>query len=248
MCTSQLQGPQVGLPHQPRGHCWSILGVHSQVRGPGSLSALCTPHVLQDLGPWPLPVLTVVPEIAIDAVTGIAVGGPWEMPAGALVLTGVQEAGVHAARAIVTCRRGQRTRDTDPGAREGGVPSLRQPRRHASPGPHLASTCRRRSARGLGSQRGAGKARTHRRCPRHSRVPHSLAAWGGAGLGTPKAWSRARPPVDTAGLMTPDVQLPARPDRVSLAQPRGPSMLSLTRAAKGRDHRSWTLASSSTKA
>lgn len=24
--TSQLQGPQVGFPHQPFGHCWSILG------------------------------------------------------------------------------------------------------------------------------------------------------------------------------------------------------------------------------
>lgn len=24
--TSQLQGPQVGVPHQPFGHCWSILG------------------------------------------------------------------------------------------------------------------------------------------------------------------------------------------------------------------------------
>ena len=27
--TSQLQGPQVGFPHQPFGHCWSILGTET---------------------------------------------------------------------------------------------------------------------------------------------------------------------------------------------------------------------------
>lgn len=38
--TSQLQGPQVGFPHQPFGHCWSILGreiplIQQQSNSPG---------------------------------------------------------------------------------------------------------------------------------------------------------------------------------------------------------------------
>lgn len=158
------------------------------------------------------------------------------MPAGPLVLTGVQEAGVHAARAIVTCRSGQRAQDPDHRARRErrrprprspppGCPGPRvfiSPQIMPLPRPYLASTCRKRSARGRGSPRGAGTAQTHRRCPRHSPVPRSLAARGGAGLGTPKAWSRATPPVDTAGLTTPDMQLPTRPDPMSLIQPRGP--------------------------
>lgn len=63
--------------------------------------------------PSPLPVLTVVPKIATYTVTDIAMGGSWEVPARPLVLTGVQEAGVHTAWTIVTCRLGQGAQDTD---------------------------------------------------------------------------------------------------------------------------------------
>lgn len=55
--------------------------------------------------PWPsaLPVLAVLPEVAPCTVTGVAVGGSWQVPAGPLVLTGVQETDIHTAWAIVTC-------------------------------------------------------------------------------------------------------------------------------------------------
>lgn len=79
--TAQLQGPQVGLPHQPRGHCWSFLGGHSQVRCPDISVPSQPTRASMILAPGPLPVLTVVPEIAIYTVAGIAVGGPWEVPA-----------------------------------------------------------------------------------------------------------------------------------------------------------------------
>lgn len=61
MWTSQLQGPQVGLPHQPRGHCWSILeeggSNQSEEREPlGYLSdpALFQPGSPSTWGPKPL--------------------------------------------------------------------------------------------------------------------------------------------------------------------------------------------------
>ena len=66
------------------------------------------------------------------------------------------------------------------------------------PRPHLASRYRKRSARGLGSQHGVGRAQMHRRWSRHSQVPRSLGGSGEAGLGSPKAWNQAILPMDTA--------------------------------------------------
>lgn len=114
--TSQLQGPQVGLPHHPRGHCWSILGMRlgkvcqQDFRGPA-----CSTIQVPSLSP----VLTVLTKIATCTVAGVAVGASLEVPARPLVLTRVQEAGIHTAWAVVTCRLGQEAQDTGQGARKG---------------------------------------------------------------------------------------------------------------------------------
>lgn len=69
---------------------------------------------------------------------------------------------------------------------------------------NLASRCKKRSARGLGSPHGVGRGQMHRRWSRHNQVPRSLGGWVEAGLGIPKAWSRATPP----GYSQPDPEEP----------------------------------------
>lgn len=69
---------------------------------------------------------------------------------------------------------------------------------YPTPKSHLASRCKKRSARGLGSPHGVGRGQMHRRWSRHNQVPRSLGGWVEAGLGIPKAWSRATPPADRA--------------------------------------------------
>lgn len=66
------------------------------------------------------------------------------------------------------------------------------------PKSHLASRCKKRSARGLGSQHGVGRVQMHRHWSRHNQVPRSLGGWAEAGLGIPKVWSQAIPPADRA--------------------------------------------------
>lgn len=169
----------------------------------------CSSQVPPQLGALSLsPVLTAVPKITTGTVTSVAVGGSWEVAAGSLVLTGVQETGIHTTWAVVTCRWVQKVRDTGHRAERKWAPSF--PFSISSMSPcflpgsaflyfraHLAGRCRRKSARDLGSQHGLDRVQMHRSWSPCSQAPHSPGGLGLAGVVIQMEWCQARPPIET---------------------------------------------------
>lgn len=125
--TSQLHGPHVGCPHQPRGQGWSILQRGAQA----DMSPLCHPRLLQPCvalltvavaqpgsrgserhprdrlrhAPVHLPGLTIWPKVILGTLAGVAVGGAGLSDTHGLMLTWVQVTHVSTVVAIVTWDR-----------------------------------------------------------------------------------------------------------------------------------------------
>lgn len=123
---SQLHGPHVGCPHQPRGQGWSILqreaqGGMSSLRHPGTVwpcvalltltaaqpGSRCSSHTGWPLAPAAvclvhLPGLTVWSQVIWGTLAGVAMGGTGLSGACGLVLTRVQVTHISTVVTIVT--------------------------------------------------------------------------------------------------------------------------------------------------
>lgn len=124
LLTSQLHGPQLGFPHQPFGHCWSILGTETssllhRPYLPGLLPAaprvaprcrtagMGEQHRARHRRPRPCcapcisPVLAVLPEKVPCTLAHVAQGRARLAATHGLVLAGVEVTGIHAVPSVI---------------------------------------------------------------------------------------------------------------------------------------------------